>query len=43
VELHDTVLRIVDDDDEILKVVARTSMREVIQHKAHGRRARASG
>jgi hypothetical protein len=42
-ELHDTVFRIVDEDGEILKVVARTSIREVIQHKAQGRQARASG
>jgi len=37
VELHDSVLRVVDDDGEILKVVPRTIMKEVIQHKAHGR------
>jgi hypothetical protein len=38
VEVHDNVLRVVDDDTgEILKVVPRTSMKEVTPHKAHPR------
>ena len=36
-ELHDTVLRIIDDDGDILKVVPRTTTKEAIQHKAHRR------
>lgn len=43
VELHDTVVRVVDDNGEIVKVLPRTNNKEVIQHKAHGRDARLSG
>jgi hypothetical protein len=43
VELHDTVLRLIDADGEILKVVPRTDTKEVIQHKAHGRDPRTKG
>jgi hypothetical protein len=41
VELYDTVLRVIDSDGEIRKVVPSTSTREVIQHKAHGHAPRA--
>ncbi len=40
VVLLDSVLRIVDDNVEILKVAPRNNTREVIQHKTHGRDAR---
>jgi len=43
VELHDTVLRIIDDDGEVLKVVPGLTRKEVIQLKAHGRDIRVDG
>jgi hypothetical protein len=43
VELHDSVFRVIDDDGEVLKVAPRTSKKEVIQLKAHGRDVRVGG
>ncbi len=43
VEVHDKVFSIIDDDGEILKVAPRTSSKEVIQLKAHGRDVRVDG
>jgi hypothetical protein len=39
VEVQDTIFRILDDEDEVLKVVARTTREEVNRFKAQGRRA----
>ena len=43
VELHDDVFRVIDDNGEVLKVAPRTSKKEVIQLKAHGRDVRVGG
>jgi transposase InsO family protein len=43
VELHDDVFRVIDDNGEVLKVAPRTSKKEVIQLKAHGRDVRGGG
>jgi hypothetical protein len=43
VELHDDVLRVIDDNGEVLKVAPRTTKKEVIQLKAHGRDIRGGG
>jgi hypothetical protein len=41
VEVDDTVLRVLDQHDEILTVVPRTSRKEVTRYKVYGRSNRA--
>jgi hypothetical protein len=36
IEVEDTVLRILDQHDEVLTVVPRTSRKEVTRYKAYG-------
>ena len=39
IEVHDTEMRAIDADGELLKVVARTSLEEVTPFKAFGLKA----
>ena len=39
IEVDDTTLRVLDEEETILKVVSRTTSKEVTRHKAYGHRS----
>ena len=39
IEVNDTTLRVLDEDETILKLVSRTTSKEVTRHKAYGHRS----